>query len=232
MSPSVLIRRGFPVALVALVLSAAAGRPAEPVPTFAQLAKARKAVPGAPKYSDVTVRSLRPHPVPGKPSDPHDTLRMIEEFHVTRLEWTYHLDAAFVRKLKVMGLTAGGAIEDDPGSATKLGRVIGRDSGFVAHRWFPNDRRLFPAHTRDAGRGDLRGRLPEREDPAPAAVGHPGHRCRRTGLGRRFDANEWFDDPRPLRGGLQEESRMLMLWPPGPEGKESARAGADTPRVM
>ena len=35
---------------------------------------------GAPKYSDVTVRNLRPHPIPGKRPDPYDTLEMIPRF--------------------------------------------------------------------------------------------------------------------------------------------------------
>jgi hypothetical protein len=62
-------------------------------------------VPGAPKYSDVIVRNLHPHPHPGRKPDPYDTLRMIREFHVTRLEWIYSLDAGFARELKAMGPT-------------------------------------------------------------------------------------------------------------------------------
>jgi hypothetical protein len=65
---------------------------------------------------------------------------MIEEFHVTRLEWTYQLSAPFVQKLKSMGITVGGAIEDDSGSQTRLGRVTGEDGSLVTHRWFPKDR--------------------------------------------------------------------------------------------
>jgi len=108
---------------------------------FWQVAQARKPVPGAPQYSAVTVRNLRPHPcLSAKEPDPYDTLRMIQEFHVTRLEWTYQLDPPFVAQLKTLGLTVGGALEDDSGSASKLGRVTGKDGQLVTHRWFPRDR--------------------------------------------------------------------------------------------
>jgi hypothetical protein len=114
--------------------------PAAHQPTFADLATPRTPVPGAPNYGDVIVRNLRPHPAPGRVPDPYESLRMIQAFHVTRLEWTYQLDAAFVQKLKAMGLTVGGAIEDDPGSRSRLGRVTGQDGTFVTHKWFPKDR--------------------------------------------------------------------------------------------
>jgi hypothetical protein len=123
------------LACLGAVTSAAAREP-----TFAEMAKARTPVPGAPKYSDVIVRNLHPHPAPGRVPDPYDSLRMIAEFHITRLEWTYQLDAAFVRQLKALGLTVGGAIEDDPGSRTRLGRVTAEDGSLVTHRWFPKDR--------------------------------------------------------------------------------------------
>ena len=39
-----------------------------------------------------------------------------------------------------MGLTVGGAIEDDSGSGSRLGRVTGKDGQLVTHKWFPKDR--------------------------------------------------------------------------------------------
>lgn len=125
--------------LCALLLCGGVARP-EQEPTFSELAKPSRKVPGAPARSDVIVRNLRPHPIAGRAEDPHDTLRMIAEFHVTRLEWTYGLDRTFVQKLKAIGVTVGGAIEDDPGSRTRLGRVTSKTGELVTHAWFPKTR--------------------------------------------------------------------------------------------
>lgn len=103
-----------------------------------QVAKPRPFVSGAPKYSDVSMRSLRPHPV--KPGDPHDTLDMAQQFHLTRLEWTYEMDQAFVKKAKALGLVIGGALEDESSDAQGLktiGRVTGEGGELKKHRWFP-----------------------------------------------------------------------------------------------
>lgn len=108
-----------------------------------EVAKARPAVPGAPKYGDVTVRNLRPHPHRGKRADPYDTFQMARDFHITRLEWTYGLDREFVQKARAMGLTVGGALEDaeeDANGSMKLGRVTGQDGKLKTHPWFHPER--------------------------------------------------------------------------------------------
>ena len=65
-------------------------------------------ISGAPRASAVCMRSLRPRPI--NPRDSHDTLSAIRRFHVTRLEWTYGDDAAFIRKVHDLGVEFGGAI--------------------------------------------------------------------------------------------------------------------------
>lgn len=72
------------------------------------LAEAAAAVRGGPPASAVCMRSLSPRPM--NPRDPHDTLAAIRGFHVTRLEWTYGDDAAFIRKVHDLGVEYGGAI--------------------------------------------------------------------------------------------------------------------------
>lgn len=67
----------------------------------------RRKHPGMLRASEVCMRSLRPRPVSS--ADPHDTLRAIRDFHVTRLEWTYGLTRAFVAKVEALGCTASGA---------------------------------------------------------------------------------------------------------------------------
>ena len=63
--------------------------------------------PGKIAASTVPMRNLSPHPT--GPQDPYDSLQAIRDFHVTRLEWTYHLTPAFVKKIKAMGVTVSGA---------------------------------------------------------------------------------------------------------------------------
>ena len=63
---------------------------------------------GAPKASDVIMRSLRIHPANDK--DPYDTLAALREFHVTRLEWAYIDNPAFIAKVNAQGCLFGGAI--------------------------------------------------------------------------------------------------------------------------
>ena len=62
---------------------------------------------GAPKRSDVIMRSLRRRPVNDK--DPHDTLAAVHDFHVSRLEWSYIPDPAFIAELHARGCLFGGA---------------------------------------------------------------------------------------------------------------------------
>jgi len=62
----------------------------------------RKRPAGAPKASDVMMRSLRVHPANAK--DPHDTLAAARNFHVTRLDWIPSLNAEFVEKANSQGM--------------------------------------------------------------------------------------------------------------------------------
>jgi hypothetical protein len=73
-----------------------------------QAAEARPEIPGAPKASDVCMRSLRPRPMNAK--DPHNTLDAMRGFHVTWLEWTYGNDRDFIRQVHDLGATFGGAL--------------------------------------------------------------------------------------------------------------------------
>jgi hypothetical protein len=107
-----------------------------------EIAKAQPAVPGAPRYSDVIVRNLSPHP--NRTNDSRDSLRMFQEFHVTRLEWTYKLDRAFVQQAKALGLSVGGALGSatpDASGSVLTGRVTGKDGLLKAHPWFKGTNR-------------------------------------------------------------------------------------------
>ena len=132
-----------PVLLLSALVSLGAGLvPGAELPARVwQVARPRPLVPGAPKYSDVSMRSLRPHPA--RWNDPHDTLRAAQELHLTRLEWTYGLDRDFVTKAKALGLLVGGALEDespDANGSRLLGRVTGEDGRLKKHKWFPEGR--------------------------------------------------------------------------------------------
>jgi len=77
---------------------------------------------GAPKASDVILRTLRERPI--NANDPHDTLRALDEFHVSRLEWSYIGSAEFIAKVKAPGRLFGNAAaapsyrrQPDPGWA-------------------------------------------------------------------------------------------------------------------
>ncbi len=83
-----------------------------------EIAQKRVMPQGAPKYSDVLMRSLHIHP--SGPDDPYDTVKMVKAFHVTRLEWTYfHFDrlevkkdsdSSFLEKISEQGCKFGNAI--------------------------------------------------------------------------------------------------------------------------
>ncbi|MBN2307829.1 MAG: hypothetical protein JXR94_02595 [Candidatus Hydrogenedentes bacterium] len=88
--------------LVLIVAVSAAGE------SLAERAFAHPRPDGAPKASDVIMRSLRAHPA-GQ-SDPHDTLKALGDFHVTRLEWAYITDPGFISKVHEMGCVFGGAV--------------------------------------------------------------------------------------------------------------------------
>lgn len=71
-------------------------------------ASPRPEIPGAPRASDVCMRSLRPRPMNDR--DPHNTLDAMRGFHVTWLEWTYGNDRDFIRQVHELGATFGGAL--------------------------------------------------------------------------------------------------------------------------
>ena len=79
----------------------------EPAKRVHLLARPRTLPPGAPKASDVIMRSLSRHPRNKK--DPHDTLQALADFHVTRLEWAYIADKKFIDRVKALGIVFGGA---------------------------------------------------------------------------------------------------------------------------
>ena len=75
--------------------------------SVADVAKPRSMPDGAPRASDVLMRSLRLRPRNAK--DPHDTMRALRDFHVSRLEWAYITDKEFIAKVKASGRVFGGA---------------------------------------------------------------------------------------------------------------------------
>ena len=77
------------------------------MPTVCEVAKPRLLPDGAPKASDVLMRSLRLHPRNAK--DPHDTWKALEDFHVSRLEWAYITNKGFIAKVRASGRRFGGA---------------------------------------------------------------------------------------------------------------------------
>ncbi len=76
--------------------------------TVFDTAKPLPGAAGAPKASDIIMRSLNIRP--SSPGDPHDTLKALDDFHVTRLEWAYINDPAFIAKVKAQGCVFGGAV--------------------------------------------------------------------------------------------------------------------------
>jgi len=93
----------FCVAVLGLAIASAA----EPPAWLCEAARPTERPPGAPKASDVITRTLCLHP--RNADDPHDTMRAVREFHVTRLKWSYVTDAAFIAKLQATGRMFGGA---------------------------------------------------------------------------------------------------------------------------
>jgi len=58
--------------------------------TLSQIAVRRRLPPGAPRASDVCMRSLGVHPHNAK--DPRDTLKAVRDFHVSHIVWIYTTD--------------------------------------------------------------------------------------------------------------------------------------------
>jgi len=90
-----------------VLLCATAGKAASAPHKVWQVAKHCPRPAGAPKASDVVMRSLRLHPRNGK--DPHDTMKALADFHVSRLAWAYIDDKAFIARVRATGRTFGGA---------------------------------------------------------------------------------------------------------------------------
>ena len=63
---------------------------------------------GAPRASDVIMRSLTKRVRSDK--SPYDTLQALQDFHATRLEWTYITEPAFIAKVHALGRSFGGAV--------------------------------------------------------------------------------------------------------------------------
>jgi len=72
-----------------------------------QMVQAVRRPPGGPLAADVIMRSLTLHPA--SPADHHDTWKAIHDFHVTRLEWSYITDKAFIARVVNSGRVFGGA---------------------------------------------------------------------------------------------------------------------------
>jgi hypothetical protein len=110
-----------------------------------ELATAPAAVRGGAAASAVCMRSLAPRPT--GPKDPHDTLAAIRGFHVTRLEWTYGDDAAFIRRVHALGVEYGGAIAAGSyaGKAPAVEwNVVGLDSQRLVPPWMRQWQRPNP----------------------------------------------------------------------------------------
>ncbi len=72
-----------------------------------EVAKPRPLPEGAPKASDVIMRSLRLHKAQNE--NQHDTFRALGDFHVNRLEWAYIRDKEFIAQCREKGALFGGA---------------------------------------------------------------------------------------------------------------------------
>jgi hypothetical protein len=73
-----------------------------------------------------------------RPAAAHDTLAVIRSFHVTRLEWTYGNDPAFIRKVHDLGVEFGGALAAGSyeGKATPWQwNVVGSETQRLAPTW-------------------------------------------------------------------------------------------------
>jgi len=92
---------------LAILATLAATKEPKPMPTICEVAKPRKLPDGAPRASDVLMRSLSLHPRNAR--DPHDTWKALEDFHVSRLEWAYINNGDFIAKVKASGRRFGGA---------------------------------------------------------------------------------------------------------------------------
>lgn len=147
--------------------------------TLCEVAKPRTFPKGAPRASDVCMRSLGIHPRNAK--DPRDTLATARDFHVTHIVWIYTTDQGFVAKANRLGIRVSVALNtiltDGPGLRTReVGRIQDLDGRLVCAPWMrawngvwgcansPDYARIFLDHAKrcvDAGADSL-----QVDDPA------------------------------------------------------------------
>ncbi len=101
---------------MAMVLSlTAVGGAAEPEATVSEMAKAVERPAGAPRYSDVSMRLFRKY-------DDGRELAAAEAFHITRADWSYIRDKAYIEAIHDRGWTFQGstnAVTHNPEFALK-----------------------------------------------------------------------------------------------------------------
>ncbi|MBU0611432.1 MAG: chitobiase/beta-hexosaminidase C-terminal domain-containing protein [Armatimonadetes bacterium] len=108
----------WPLALGLLLAALTVAQAAPSAPShLSDCAKRSPQYPGMLRASEVSMRSLVPRTANAK--SPYDTLQALRDFHVTRLEWTYSLNADFVAKAKALGCTVSGAVAN--------GSIVGLD---------------------------------------------------------------------------------------------------------
>jgi len=97
------------VALTIVLLAPVVSRAADAgtAKRVCEVAKARTLPDGAPKASDVIMRSLTLRVAKG--NDQCDTFQALSGFHVTRLEWAYIKNPDFIAKVQASGRLFGGA---------------------------------------------------------------------------------------------------------------------------
>ncbi|MGV3756175.1 MAG: hypothetical protein ACO1QS_12405 [Verrucomicrobiota bacterium] len=125
----------FFIALYTLTTIASSGNAAESKRVW-ELAQPARIVPGAPKYSDVSARSLMLRPANTK--DTNDTFRMAEEFHLTRLDWCYGVDRAYAQRAKELKLSIGSALSSnlpDAKGKRDTGRVTDKEGKLRTYSW-------------------------------------------------------------------------------------------------
>jgi len=147
--------------------------------TLSQIAVRRRLPPGAPRASDVCMRSLGVHPHNAK--DPRDTLKAVRDFHVSHIVWIYTTDQAFIARCNAQGIRVSVAtntiLTDGPGLKTRVkGRIEDVHGKLVCAPWMkgwngvwgcansPDYAAIFLAHARrciDAGSDTL-----QVDDPA------------------------------------------------------------------
>ena len=97
------------LAMVVLAVFTGTASPASETPRrVCDVVKPCQRPPGAPRASDVIMRTLSWHPANAK--DPHDTMGALRDFHVSRLEWAYVNNKGWIEKVKGSGRVFGGAV--------------------------------------------------------------------------------------------------------------------------